>query len=130
MQTIFPILRYENARSSIAWLCEAFGFTEVFAVPETGEFVRHAQLTLGTNRIMLGSLRDDGLTTPRKLDGMATQSLSVYVAEVDEHFARALGAGAEIVLPPQDTDFGTREYHAKDPEGHTWTFSNYLPSAD
>jgi uncharacterized glyoxalase superfamily protein PhnB len=78
---------------------------------------------------MLGSVREDGLTTPKEL-GVATQALCVYVAEVDEHFERAQAAGAEVVLVPHDTDFGAREYHVKDPEGHSWTFGNYLPSVE
>ena len=30
------------------------GLVELFSVPESGDFVRHAQLKLGTNIIMLG----------------------------------------------------------------------------
>jgi uncharacterized glyoxalase superfamily protein PhnB len=127
MQTIFPILRYNDARGAIRSLCATFGFVELFSVPESGPFVRHAQLKLGTNIIMLGSVRpDDGMASPREL-GAATQALCVYVADIDEHFHRALSAGAEITSPPTDTDFGSREYHARDLEGHLWTFGTYLP---
>jgi len=129
MQTIFPILRYTDARAAIQWLCAAFGFSERFSVPETGQFVRHAQLSLGTNLIMLGSCRDDGLKSPQTL-GAATQALCVYVPDVDEHYERARLAGAEISTPPQDMDFGFRGYHVRDPEGHLWTFGTYLPNSD
>ena len=129
MQTIVPILRYTDARAAIQWLCTTFDFRELFSVPEAGEFVRHAQLSLGTNIIMLGSPRDDGLESPETL-GAATQAIYVYVPEVDEHFERARLAGAEIINPPQDTDFGSREYYVQDSEGHLWTFGNYLPNAD
>ena len=129
MQTIFPILRYTDARAAIRWLCAAFGFRERFSVPETGPFVRHAQLSLGTNLIMLGSSRDDGLKSPQTL-GAATQALCVYVPDIDEHYEKARLAGAEISSPPQDTDFGFREYHVRDPEGHLWTFGTYLPNGD
>jgi uncharacterized glyoxalase superfamily protein PhnB len=129
MQTIFPLLRYADARDAIRWLCAAFGFREVFSVPESGPLVRHAQLQLGTNIIMLGSVRpNDGMTTPREL-GSATQALCVYVEDVAAHYERALAAGAEIASPPKATDFGAVEYHVTDPEGHLWTFSNYLPDA-
>lgn len=129
MQTIFPILRYTDARAAIRWLCTAFGFRERFSVPETGHIVRHAQLSLGTNLIMLGSSRDDGLKSPQTL-GAATQALYVYVPDVDEHFERVRLAGAEITTLPHDTDFGAREYHVRDPEGHMWTFGTYLPKGD
>ena len=128
MQTIFPVLRYKDARSAIQWLCEAFGFTEVFSVPETGPMVRHAQLQLGSNRIMLGSPRDWEPDFQSPLDaGLITQALSVYVADVDAHYQQARSAGAEIISLPAATDFGAREYHVRDLEGHVWTFSDFLP---
>ena len=130
MQTIFPILRYNDARSAIQWLCAAFGFAELFSVPESGPIVRHAQLRLGTNVIMLGSTRpDDGMASPQVLR-TATQALYVHVDNLDAHFKRARSAGAEILSPPKDTDFGSREYHVRDLEGHLWTFGTYLPDAD
>lgn len=128
MQTIFPILRYQNARVAIQWLCEAFGFVELFSVPEHGSYVRHARLGLGENLIMLGSVRpDDGISSPQLL-GSATQMLAVYVADPDAHFRRAQQAGAKILAPPYDTDFGSREYHVLDLEGHPWTFGTFRPS--
>jgi len=129
MQNIFPILRYNDARAAIKWLSAAFGFRELFSVPQTGEFVRHAQLALGTNIIMLGSCRDDGITSPRSL-GAATQALSVYLPNVDEHYERARAAGADIVHAPYDTDFGSHEYIVRDLEGHLWAFGNYRPSVE
>jgi uncharacterized glyoxalase superfamily protein PhnB len=110
MQTIFPILRYTDARAAIRWLCTAFGFREIFSVPETGQLVRHAQLSLGANIILLGSSRDDGLNSPQTL-GSATQALYVQVPDIDEHFEKARLAGAEITGPPHDTNFGSGEYH-------------------
>ncbi len=130
MQTIFPLLRYNDARKAIGWLCDAFGFVELFSVPETGSFVRHAQLRLGTNIIMLGSVRpDDGMASPHVL-GAATQALCVFVEFLDAHYERARSAGVDIQSPPQDTDFGSREYQARDLEGHLWTFGTYLPAVD
>jgi uncharacterized glyoxalase superfamily protein PhnB len=130
MQTIFPILRYNDARGAIRWLCAAFGFVELFSVPDAGPFVRHGQLKLGTNIVMLGSVRpEDGITSPQGLGG-ATQGLCVHVDDLDAHFERARSAGAEITAPPMDTDFGSRMYQVRDLEGHPWTFGTYLPEAN
>jgi uncharacterized glyoxalase superfamily protein PhnB len=129
MQTIFPILRYNDARGAIQSLSATFGFIELFSVPESGPFVRHAQLKLGTNVVMLGSVRPgEGMASPGAL-GTATQALYVYVEDLDAHFERARAAGARIVSPPEGTDFGSREYHARDVEGHHWTFGTFLPTA-
>lgn len=130
MQTIFPVLRYNDARAAIRWLCEAFGFTVVCSIPESGAFVRHAQLRLGPNIIMLGSVRpDDGIASPHTL-GQATQMLAVYVEDPDTHFERARAAGAKILARPNNTHFGSREYHVLDLEGHPWTFGTYQPVID
>ncbi|PYX71693.1 MAG: hypothetical protein DMG78_14510 [Acidobacteria bacterium] len=130
MQTIFPILRYRDARAAIHWLCAAFGFVERCCFPDDGPFVRHAQLQLGENIIMLGSVRaDDGIASPGA-SGAATQMLAVYVKDPDAHYDRANAAGAKILYPPKDTDFGSREYHVLDLEGHPWTFGTYRPAVD
>jgi len=92
--------------------------------------VRHAQLKLGSNVIMLGSARPDELMSSPRALGAATQALYVYVDDLDAHFERARSAGAEITSPIKDTDFGSREYHVRDLEGHFWTFGRYLPDAE
>lgn len=130
MQTIFPILRYDDARGAMRALCATFGFVELFSVPESGPIVRHAQLKLGSNIIMLGSARPEELMSSPQVRGAATQALYVYVDDLDAHFERARSAGAEITSPIKDTDFGSREYHVRDLEGHFWTFGTYLPDAD
>ena len=130
MQTIFPILRYNDARHAIRWLCHSFGFVEVFTVPEVGDVVRHARLKLGKNQIMIGTVRsDDGLASPEAL-GTATQGLYVYVGDVEAHFDRTRTSGAAIISPPKDTNFGTREYYVRDLEGHVWVFGNYQAGED
>ena len=130
MQTIYPILRYSDARDAIRWLCATFGCVELFSVPASGPLVRHAQLRLGTSIIMIGSVRsDDGMASPQAL-GATTQALYVFVDDLDAHFERARSAGARITSPPKGTDFGAREYHVLDVEGHPWTFGTYLPATD
>jgi uncharacterized glyoxalase superfamily protein PhnB len=129
MQTIFPILRYNDARSAIRFLCDAFGFVELFSVPESGPVVRHAQLRVGTNVIMVGSVRPgENLASPVGL-GAVTQALCVYLDDPDAHYERARAACAQITSMPMDTDFGFREYHVLDSEGHPWTFGTYRPDA-
>jgi uncharacterized glyoxalase superfamily protein PhnB len=48
---------------------------------------------------------------------------------LDAHYERARSAGAQVVSPPKDTDFGSSEYHVRDVEGHLWTFGTFLPTA-
>jgi uncharacterized glyoxalase superfamily protein PhnB len=51
------------------------------------------------------------------------------VPDVDARYERARAAGAEIVMPPQDLDYGSREFAVRDPEGNLWSFGTYDPGA-
>jgi uncharacterized glyoxalase superfamily protein PhnB len=53
----------------------------------------------------------------------------VVVEDADAHCARARAAGAEIVDDVHDTDYGSRDYSARDPEGNMWYFGTYQPFA-
>jgi uncharacterized glyoxalase superfamily protein PhnB len=125
-----PTMRYEDAPRMIDWLCEAFGFERHLVVPGEDGTIAHAQLTLGEGMIMLGSWRDDEwgrLVTTARRAGAVTQSVYVVVADVDAHHGRARAAGAEIVHPLEDKDYGGRGYGARDPEGQVWSFGSYDP---
>ena len=128
---IIPTLKYENAAAAVDWLCKAFGFQRHLVVPGPDNIIEHAQLTLHGGMIMLGSARDtpfDALQKPpRAVGGVGTQSAYIIVHDVDAHHARAAAAGAEIVMPPADQDYGGRLYSCRDPEGHLWSFGSYNP---
>lgn len=130
--TIIPCLRYKNAKRMIDWLCETFGFQQQ-AVHEDGKGgIAHAQLTLGSGMIMLGSARDGDdefghvQSTPGQLGG-TTQSPYVVVADADAIYRRAKAAGAEIVIEIKDEDYGGRDFSCRDPEGHLWNIGTYDP---
>ena len=130
-QVLFPFLRYRDAPTAIDWLVKAFGFEEQMVVPGDNGTVAHAQLSFGPGVIMLGTARDDELRmkSPRDL-GAVNQGIYVYLEDVDTHCERAQATGAEIVRGPENTDYGSREYTARDLEGHLWSFGTYRPSAE
>jgi len=125
---MFPALRYVEAPAAIDWLEKAFGFHRQMVVPGPDDTIAHAQLSLGPGIIMLGSTRDDelGMKSPREL-GATTGGVYIYVEDVDTHYERAKAAGAEIVRELAETDYDSREYSARDPEGYLWHFGTYRP---
>ena len=131
LPNMFPTLRYEDAAAAIEWLHKAFGFEQHMVVPGPDGTIAHAQLRYGPGMIMLGTSRDDefGLKSPRDLGGV-TQGVYITVDDVDAHYARAQEAGAEIVRDLSETDYGSREYAARDLEGNLWFFGTYRPNAD
>jgi uncharacterized glyoxalase superfamily protein PhnB len=122
---MFPSFKYRNAPAAIDWLERVFGFTRQAVFPGPHDTVAHAELRLGTGAIMLGSMADPDPTNPW---ASATQGVYVYVPDADAHYARAKAAGAEIVRELADTAYGSREYSARDAEGHLWSFGTYYPA--
>jgi uncharacterized glyoxalase superfamily protein PhnB len=53
----------------------------------------------------------------------------IVVDDADAHHAAARTAGAEIIRPVEDQDYGSRDYSARDPEGNIWSFGTYDPAA-
>ena len=49
------------------------------------------------------------------------------VDDLDAHHDRARAAGAEIIRGPFDTDYGSRDYAARDLAGNVWSFGTYRP---
>ena len=129
--TIMPALRYRDAPAAIDWLCTVLGFARhaVYANPDGT--IAHAELTLGGGMIMLGSAKDDeygrGFKSPGEVGGVETRGAYIVVADADAVYARAQAANATIVRPLQNTDYGSREFSLKDPEGHTWSVGTYDP---
>ena len=116
--SIVSCLTYRDAPAAIAWLKEAFGFTENMIVPGPDGTIAHAQLAYGSGLVMVGSQRDDALAMRSPCDlGGITQSVYVVVDDADAHYARAVAAGAEIVRELEDTPYGSRDYSARDPRG-------------
>jgi len=50
------------------------------------------------------------------------------IEDVDSLCERARAAGADIPLEPTDTDYGSRDFTVRDPEGNLWAFGTYRPT--
>lgn len=131
--TIMPTLRYRDAKAAIEWLCSVLGFTKHAAYEGPDGKIMHAELTLGGGMIMLGEARDDAygkrFKTPEELGGVETRSSYVVVADADAVYTRVQAAGAAIVREINNTDYGSREFTVKDPEGNSWSVGTYDPWA-
>lgn len=112
---IIPELAYPDVREAAAWLCQAFGFSE--------------RLRIGNHRIQLVFDGSAIIATRRSPDALTVDTqhaLMVCVADVEAHYERAAQAGARIISPPTDYEFGERQYSAEDTGGHRWVFSQTI----
>ena len=121
---IYPVLRYADADAAVTFLAEAFGFVPgEMNRDEVGAIV-HGTLTWANGMVMISQSRavaDDPFD-------LGPGCLYLAVDDPDAHFARAAAAGAETVMEPTDQPYGSREYAARDPEGHVWCFGTYQPA--
>jgi uncharacterized glyoxalase superfamily protein PhnB len=130
---------YDDAGAAIDWLCRSFGFKVRIRIDGKDGRVEHSELDFGDDGlIMVGSSggRADRpmplpCKSPKSLNGANTQSLCLYVDDVDAHCERARAEGAVIAEEPATTDYGPehwadRNYRAIDPEGHHWWFMQRL----
>ena len=118
---MWPTLQARDARALIEFYVTAFGFVAT-AVYGEGDTVAHAQLDWPEGGgIMLGS------HDPDREWSLTPGTFGAYVVtdRVQEVHDRARTAGADIVRPLSDTDYGNREFAARDPEGNLWSFGAY-----
>jgi uncharacterized glyoxalase superfamily protein PhnB len=126
---------YDDPAAAIDWLCRALGFEVRLKVEGDGGRIEHSELVYGDALVMVAQ---SGLhprrpqlprgASPHSIGGANTQSIMLFVDNVDEHCARARGAGAKIIDEPALHDYGPdywadRSYGALDPEGHVWWFT-------
>ena len=120
---VWPTLRAHDARGLIKFLVDAFGFEETVVYGD-GDRVDHAQLAWPPGGgIMLGSVRQDGQGDRSVEPG----SFAAYVVtdDPDAVYAKATAAGAKILDELHETDYGSRDFAAADPEGNRWSFGTY-----
>ncbi|HLH41281.1 MAG TPA: VOC family protein [Bryobacteraceae bacterium] len=122
---VLPHVVYSDVARAIDWLGKAFGFIEHY---HYGEPPQGAQIRLGEAYVMLRSSRQDSDSPARA--GKWTQSLTIFVDDVDGHYRAAKAAGARIVEEPNEVMYGERQYAALDHEGHRWLFSKHVRDVD
>ena len=127
--TMYAALSYDDPKRAIEWLERAFGFKAKMVSRDEKGRIAHAELALDGAVVMLGAAQPErGWLSPRSLDGV-NQTLYVAIDDPDQHYQTARAAGAEIVIELEDKDYGSREYSARDLEGHVWSFGTYRPGA-
>jgi uncharacterized glyoxalase superfamily protein PhnB len=118
--TVLPHVKYRDLQEAIAWLSKAFGLVEHYRY---GNPVSGAQMSVCNAWIMLKQARREN-PIPKEL-GFGTQSLTVFIEDIDAHFQQAKSAGAAIVEDLHETEYGELQYGAEDLDGHHWLFSRH-----
>ncbi|PSM19117.1 MULTISPECIES: VOC family protein [Nitratireductor] len=119
----------KDGKAAIAFYEAAFGAVETFEqMAEDGERVLHANLSMFGSEVMLQDefpeISKDVLGPTSRGGASATVNINLAKPdEVDAAVARAVAAGAQVVLPVDDQFWGARYGKIRDPFGHVWSFN-------
>jgi len=123
--TLTPGLVVKDGSRAIDFYKKAFGAEEILRMPGPGgKGVMHAELQFGDSRLFLSDEMPGMNTAPETLKG-TTQTVYMYVQDVDALFNRAVTAGAKVVFPLADMFWGDRFGKVADPFGHEWALASH-----
>jgi PhnB protein len=124
--TVTPYLIVKGAREAIAFYEKAFGATDKAVMDGPDGGVMHAELKIGDSFIFLTEeCTAYGNLGPLSIGGTPV-SLHLYVEGVDAAFAKAVGAGATVLMPLMDMFWGDRFCKLSDPFGHHWSLAQHM----
>lgn len=110
-RTVTASLNVEDASATIAFCKKAFGAKLKSKMVGPGKKLMHAELEIGDSIVMLS----DAVTEPARVS-----SLFLYVPNVDKVMAKAVKAGAQVLMPATDMFWGDRFGRLVDPQGNLW----------
>ena len=122
---VLPHLTVHDAAAAIDFYVKAFDAVELGRVPgPDGKKLIHAALRLNGATIMLNDdfpeMTDGKSMTPTALGGTPV-TIHLTVTDVDAKFAKAVDAGATVVMPLGDQFWGDRYGVLRDPFGFLWS---------
>jgi uncharacterized glyoxalase superfamily protein PhnB len=123
--SFYPNLLFADAPAALDWLERTLGFERREDHRDDDGAVVHAEMALGAATVMLGSAGKG--REPFRSVPAGCGLVYCAVDDVDALYERAKDAGADIALELSDTDYGSRDFTVRDPEGNLWAFGTYRP---
>lgn len=116
--TVSPYLVSDNPDRLLEFIKQAFAGQELQVMRQHDGRILHAQVRIGDSVVMIG-----GADSKWPAE---SSSLYLYLEDVDQVFARAVAAGAQVIMPPADQVYGDRMGGVKDPTGITWWLASHI----
>lgn len=121
VHAVTPHLVCNGAAEAIDFYVRAFGANEMIRIPGPDGKLIHACVSINGSSVMLvDEFPEMGGTSPKTLKGTPV-TIHLIVDDVDGFVARAVGAGATVVMPVEDQFWGDRYGVIEDPFGHNWS---------
>src|SRR4051812_22978925 len=115
--SVTPSLNQTDAKATIDFCKKAFGAKLKMKMPGANGKLMHAEIEIGDSIIMLS----DAVMEPARV-----ASNFLYVPSVDKAMAKAVKAGAKIIMPAQDMFWGDRFGRIVDPQGNFWSVGTHV----
>ena len=126
MHTVTPHLICAGAAEAIEFYKKAFNAVELSRVPGPEGKLMHAMIRIGDSPVMLvDEFPQWGSLGPASLKGSPV-IMHIYVENVDSFVEQAVGAGARVTMPLEDTFWGDRYCQIQDPFGHHWSIATHM----
>ena len=126
---VSPHLVCGGAAETINFYKRAFAAEELTRLPEPDGKIIHACLRINGATVALSDeFPDFGMVGPARLGGSPV-TIHLPVADVDAAVARAVAAGATVMLDVEDQLWGERYGSIRDPFGHNWSLGTPLGEA-
>ena len=126
MQGCVPYVIYEDVAKAIAFYKEALHATEQMRLEGPDGRIAHAQIVVSGTTIMMGSPMPGCASKAPTKEISSPVSFYVYVADVEQAFARAKRAGMSEIMPVKDMFWGDRTGAVADPFGYQWTLAQFV----
>jgi uncharacterized glyoxalase superfamily protein PhnB len=130
--TVVPMLVYPDVRAAVAWLTEAFGFAEQTRIGDS----HRSQMSIGNDGAVIVVEASGDHVAPASGDHVApatatatraaAQITRVRVEDANAQYDRVLAAGARVLEPITDREYGERDFSVEDLAGHQWQFCETL----
>ena len=122
---VIPYLIVDGAADAIDFYGKVLGTKERMRMGGGGK-VGHAELELGDSVIMLADESPESDAKSPKSVGGSPVTISLYLADVDDVYKKAIDAGGKELRPPTDQFYGDRTAQFEDPWGHRWNVSTHV----
>lgn len=126
-QTAFsPIMYVNDVANAMEYYKTAFDAIELRRWSNDDGSVHVAEMKIGNAMFFLHEeTKTKKQLSPLTLDG-TTIIVGLFAADPDSLFEKAVAAGAMVVHPIQDYEYGYRQGDLIDPFGHHWTIQKAI----
>lgn len=125
-RSVTPYLIVDDGPAALEFYKQIFGAVIRMQMDWGEGKIGHAEFEIGDSLLMLASEFPELEALSPKSVGGTPVSLSLYVENVDEVYARAIAAGAKEVRPLTNQFYGDRSGTILDPFGHQWSLSTHV----